>query len=41
MSRDNMKKIHVDAIKKAGDKSSPGAGKYEYQKSFGTEGTNS
>ena len=29
-----MKKIHVDAIKKEGDKSSPGAGKYEYTKTF-------
>ena len=40
VSRNNMKKIHVDAIKKAGDKSSPGAGKYEYQKTFASQGNN-
>jgi hypothetical protein len=35
-----MKKIHVDDIKKKGDKSSPGAGKYEYPSTFGSQGNN-
>ena len=35
-----MKKIHVDDIKKKGDASSPGAGKYEYTKTFASAGTN-
>ena len=35
-----MKKIHVDHIKKLGDTSSPGAGKYEYKATFGSKGTN-
>ena len=35
-----MRKIHVDHIKKLGDKSSPGAGKYEYPSTFGSEGNN-
>ena len=35
-----MRKIHVDHIKKAGDKSSPGAGKYEYCSTFGSAGNN-
>ena len=35
-----MKKIHVDDIKKKGDKSSPGAGKYESENLFASKGNN-
>ena len=35
-----MRKIHVNQIKKLGDKSSPGAGKYEYPSTFGSDGNN-
>ena len=35
-----MKKIYVDDIKKKGDKSNPGPGKYESKKTFGDNGQN-
>jgi len=35
-----MKKIHVDDIKNKGDKSSPGAGKYESPNLFNSKGNN-
>ena len=35
-----MKKVFIDDIRKKGDHSLPGPGRYDYEKQFGSEGLN-